>query len=226
MPDDKPDDRKADNKEPKDQKRREQVLVGAAVAGVILTVVLIRRSKAPAAVPQTAPQPGTPGGSAGSFSDGVSTTDFLSLQAQVNGLSTELSQLASGSSTGTPAPIGSSSPTPISDSGNTLRPGIHPLPAVFDPTRDGIPAMSSFGNTSVPINLLFPPGSIMGGSTGKVPMGGAAAYGQAPNGGGLQPIDVNGASPYPGFNYSPDHPFVPVPQRVPGASYNSAGQAI
>ncbi len=97
-------------KEPKDQKRREQILVAAAVGGVILTVLLIKRTSAnasasqqPAATP--AYLPGS-AGSPGSYSGGVASSDFYSLEAQVQGLSQQLSDLRGAT--------GSSSPTPLS----------------------------------------------------------------------------------------------------------------
>ncbi len=97
-------------KEPKDQKRREQILVAAAVGGVILTVLLIKRTSSNNAA--TAAQQATPAylpgsaGSPGSYSGGVASSDFYSLEAQVQGLSQQLSDLRGAT--------GSSSPTPIS----------------------------------------------------------------------------------------------------------------
>ena len=81
-------------KTPKDEKRREQILIGAAIAGVLLTMVLVRRSAANAAnanqqLPVSQPisnmNPGT--------GSGVSSGDFASLQNQVYGLQGTLSGL-------------------------------------------------------------------------------------------------------------------------------------
>lgn len=104
-------------KTPADEKRREQVLVGAALAGLVLTLVLVRRSGSKAtALPVSAPV-GAPGSGSG-----VQPGDFSSLQNQVWGLSggiTALSaMLARPGATSSPTPI-SRTPAPVAAGSGT-----------------------------------------------------------------------------------------------------------
>ncbi len=116
MPDDTPDTPskgklfgKGASKEPADQKRREQILVGAAIMGVILTVVLIRRSSSAAAGTVASATPSTP---ASGTDPGIDpntgqaySTELASLQSQLSSLN-----LPTG---GTSSPTGiSSTPNP------------------------------------------------------------------------------------------------------------------
>lgn len=115
MADDTPDESGKGPKGPKGEKRREQILIGATVLGVILTVILVRKTSSSAqsnALPVSAPV-GQTGTSAGS------TDDFANLQNQVYGLAGGLEMLQTMvGQTSSPTPISSNPTGPVDPASN------------------------------------------------------------------------------------------------------------
>lgn len=167
-------------------------------------------------------------GTASSTSPGNGFADFelQSLADQVGNLATQLQQQGQGVSS-SPSPGNGTGPT-VSP-GNTGNPGIQPVAGqspigdlstgAMIPSGWVVAPNAGAGGTFAPSSIENPSGT---------PQGGAAVYGPTPGAspGYSSAVDTNGANPVAGFNYTPAHPFVPVSQRTPGATYNPAGQQI